>query len=81
MADKMICDVRMENADNGVIINYTEKVKRATKGSYDDYAYNYKREVYDFDDDEGEDFQEAFDRFKELFAQARKDSKNKKPGT
>ena len=71
----LICEVRMENADNGVIISWTEKTKKSTKGSYDDYSYDYKKEVYDFDedDDEGEEFNKAFDRFKELFLQAKKD--------
>lgn len=72
----------MENADNGVMICYTERCKRPGKGTYDGgYDYNPRKEVYDFDDDddeENEEFQKAFDRYKELFMQARKDRLKKK---
>jgi hypothetical protein len=85
MADKdsYIEDVNMRNADNGVIINYTERCKRKGKGTYDGgYDYNSRSEVFDFDDDdeESEEFSKAFDRYKELFMQARSDRKVKPSG-
>jgi len=67
-----IDDVRMETADNGVIICYTQK-KKTGKGKYDNYSYDYKKEVFDFDDEE--DSKEAFDRFKELFMAMKKSKK------
>jgi len=67
-----IDDVRMETADNGVIICYTQK-KKTGNGKYDNYSYDYKKEVFDFDDEE--DSQEAFDRFKELFLAMKKSKK------
>ena len=68
-----ICDVSMSNADNGVIINYTEKTKSANKGTYDNYNYEYRKEV--FAEDKIED---AFKRYKELFLMAREHEKSKK---
>lgn len=67
-----IDDVRMESADNGVIICYTEK-RKTGNGKYDNYTYDYKKEVFDFDYEE--DSQEAFDRFKTLFLAAKKAKK------
>jgi hypothetical protein len=67
-----IDDVRMETADNGVIICYTQK-KKTGNGKYDNYSYDYKKEVFDFDDEE--DSKEAFDRFKELFLAMKKSKK------
>ena len=64
-----IDDVRMEYASNGEIICYNEK-RKTGNGKYDNYTYDYKKEVFDFDD-EG-DSQEAFDRFKELFLAMKK---------
>lgn len=73
-------DVNMRNASNGVIISYCVRIKN-TKSTYDDYSYNRKEEVFDFDDDEGSaEFQEAFDRYKELFIMARNDEKLVKGG-
>lgn len=68
-----ISDVRMEPAKNGVIISYCEKTeKKGSKGTYDNCSYSYPKEVYDFDSDETKDakFDEAFNRFKELWKQA-----------
>lgn len=79
--DRYIEDVNMANADNGVIISYCDRTKRKGKGTYDmGYDYNRRTEVFDFDDDdeESEEFMKAFDRFKELFIQARKDRNIKK---
>lgn len=70
--DAQIEGVSMDNAENGVIISYSTKTKAPGKGTYDGYTHNYCKEVFDFDDDEGEDFDKAFNRFKELFKQARK---------
>jgi hypothetical protein len=78
--DSYIEDVSMQNADNGVIIRYCERIKRKGKGTYDGgYDYNSRSEVFDFDDDdeESEEFSKAFDRFKELFMQARADKRDK----
>lgn len=63
----LISDLRMEPAKNGVIISYTEKTKAPGKSTYDNYNYKYEKEVFDFDDTEGEKFEEAFKRFKELW--------------
>lgn len=81
--DSYIEDVNMQNADNGVIISFCERIKRKGKGTYDGgYDYNRRQEVFDFDDDdeESEEFAKAFERFKELFMQARADRKTK-PGS
>jgi hypothetical protein len=67
-----IDDVRMESADNGVIICYSEK-RKTGNGKYDNYTYDYKKEVFDFDEEE--DSKEAFDRFKELFMAMKKSKK------
>lgn len=78
--DSYIEDVSMRNADNGVTISWCDRTKRKGKGTYDGgYDYNSHSEVYDFDDDdkESEEFTKAFDRFKELFVQARMDAKDK----
>lgn len=72
MPTNPIDDVRMESADNGVIICYTEK-RKTGNGKYDNYTYDYKKEVFDFDEEE--DSQEAFDRFKTLFLAAKKAKK------
>lgn len=81
--ESYIEDVNMSNADNGVIISYCERTKRKGKGTYDGgYEYNRRQEVFDFDNDEeeSEEFKEAFDRYKELFLQARKDANIMKGG-
>lgn len=78
--DSYIENVNMRNADNGVIINYTTRTKMKGKGTHDGgYSYDDCTEVFDFDDDdeESEEFEKAFDRFKELFMQARSDRKTK----
>lgn len=72
--DTYIEDVNMANADNGVIISYCERTKRKGKGTFDGgYDYNYRKEVFDVDDEDEEktEFNKAFDRFKELFMEAR----------
>lgn len=81
MADEKsyIEDVNMSNADNGVIISYCERTPRKGKGVYDGCMdYNRRQEVFDFDDDESEEFNQAFDRYKELFLKARADRSKKK---
>jgi hypothetical protein len=71
-----IQDLRMEPATNGVIISYCVKKEKATKNTYDNCSYDYKKEVYDFDMGEKEeggekkDIDGAFERFKELWKQA-----------
>lgn len=72
MPTNPIDDVRMECADNGVIICYNEK-RKTGNGKYDNYTYDYKKEVFDFDEEE--DSKEAFDRFKELFMAMKKGKK------
>lgn len=64
MTSNQIDEVRMEPAVNGVIICYTEKKKRLGQGDYDNYSYDYKKEVFDFDEEE--DVEKAFMRFREL---------------
>lgn len=64
--DEKICDVNMQNAENGVLVTYTEKTKGAGKGTYDNYNYEYRKEVFS-----EKDMEKGFERFKELFLQAR----------
>lgn len=68
--ESKICDVRMENADNGVIVSYTEKTPKKGGGTYDNMSYEYCKEVFSEDDMES-----GFKRFKELFLQAREHEK------
>jgi len=70
---KKISDVSMSPAKNGIIISYCEKTEKSGgKGTYDNCNYTYPKEVFDFDADENKEdkFNEAFDRFKELWKQA-----------
>jgi hypothetical protein len=71
-ADSYIEDVSMDNADNGVMVCYTERTKSAGKGTYDCHDYNRRKEVF-----AEEQMEDGFERFKELFMQAR-NHKNKK---
>ena len=76
MAKTYVENVSMSNATNGVIIEYREcTVKDPKKGNtYENMDSQYKKEVYDVDDeDESEDseFEKAFARYKELFKQER----------
>jgi hypothetical protein len=72
---------RIEPADNGVIICYDERITHpAKKGeTYRNTEYTSRKEVFDFDADEDQDeeFEKAFTRFKELWQQASKDKKVK----
>lgn len=70
MPEGKIDSVSMESAENGVIISYSVCKKKAGAGQYDNMSYDYKKEVFDFDEEE--DSQEAFDRFKELFLAMKK---------
>lgn len=63
--------LRLEPASNGVIICYDVKTKKAGAGTYDNYSYDYRKEVFDFDSGE-EAFDEAFERFKTLWKAAAK---------
>lgn len=63
-----ISDVNMTAAKNGIIISYCEKTENNKKGTFDNCSYEYPKEVFDFDSDDGEkDMTEAFERFKELW--------------
>ena len=63
-----ISSLRMEPADNGVIICYdVQKKKTASKGSFDNCSYEYKKEVFDVDGESKEGLNEAFERYKELW--------------
>jgi len=44
----MFTDVRLEGAENGLVLHYTEKVKKASASEYENYDYNYKQKVYKF---------------------------------
>jgi len=69
MANK-IDYLRMEPADNGVIISYDEYVKAPGAGQYDNIRCKSHKEVFDFDEDGDEDdTDKAMTRFKELFKQ------------
>jgi len=46
--NSMYTDVRLEGAENGLVLHYTEKVKRPGSSEYDNYDYNYKQKVYKF---------------------------------
>lgn len=67
MATTKYSYLRMEPADNGVIISWDEQTKTGT-GKYDNTEYKSKKEVFDFDSDDKEDgLEKAFARFKELW--------------
>ena len=55
-----IDDLRMEPAENGIIVCYSEKTKPKSGRSFDNCNYNYKKEVFESTD-------KAFSRFKELW--------------
>lgn len=58
----------MEPATNGVIISYTEKVKKeGSKKTFDDCSYQNRKEVFDIDEDHNDSIDKAFVRFKELW--------------
>lgn len=44
----MYTDVRLEGAENGLVLHYTEKVKKPSASEYENYDYNYKQKVYKF---------------------------------
>ena len=72
-------DVSISNADNGVIVRYCERTKSEGKGCYDSYDYKRREEVFNTMDEDGDEgFEEAFNRFKELFMQARNHQLSKK---
>lgn len=65
-----ITSLSMEPATNGFIISYCIKTKRPGKGEFDNCNYDYPKEVFDIDeDDEDNDLEKAFTRFKELAMQ------------
>lgn len=70
---KKIEYLRIEPADNGLIISYDERNESSSSGeksTYDMPSYVSRKEVFDFDDpsEKNEGFEEAMARFKELFA-------------
>ena len=67
--DTYIEDVSMDNADNGVTVSYTERKKEKSKGTYECYDHNRRKEVFSEDGEGGIDA--GFDRFKVLFMEAR----------
>lgn len=66
-----IQDVRMEPADNGVMIGYTEKIKTPDKGHYDNCSYEYRKIVVERADGEDDDalIDRAGTKFVELWKQ------------
>ena len=60
--------LRMEPASNGFIISYSERVEKPGKGQFDNCQYLDRKEVFDVDDGDQEenDLEKAFARFKEL---------------
>lgn len=58
--------LRLEPADNGFVVCWTECTKSSTGGTYGNTMYNYHEEV--FKDDESE---KAIGRFKDLRKQMR----------
>ena len=71
--------LRMDPADNGVIISWTEKTKKAKtdKNTYDNYSYKECKLVYDVDNKEKpeEGLNEAFSKFRELWERSYKEMK------
>jgi len=63
------CDVRMESAENGVIICYSVKEKTLGGGTYD-YSYNYKKEVFPIPDGDKKAMVSAMERFLALTKKA-----------
>lgn len=60
--------LRMEPADNGVIISWTERTPSNSKGTFENSMYKDHKEVYDIDEDnEEDDIEKAFSKFKELW--------------
>ena len=54
--DSKISDVRMEAANNGVVISYCEKIeKKGSKSTYDNCSYNYPKLVIQQEDEESTD--------------------------
>ena len=69
--------LRMEPADNGVIISYNIKTQSVnTKNSFDNCSYKEHKEVYDIDDENEETLDEAFKRFRELWTKSYKEMKS-----
>jgi len=69
MAKTTISELSMTPAKNGFIISYCEKVEKTNGGkdTYNNCDYNYPKEVFDIDDNDGaEDIEKAFTRFREL---------------
>lgn len=71
--------LRMEPADNGVIITWTEKTKSPSKGTFDNCTYKDHKLVYDMDSDEVDEskngLEEAFAKYKELWMKSYKEMK------
>ncbi len=41
-------NVRLEGAENGLVLHYTEKTKKPGSSEYENYDYQYKQKVYKF---------------------------------
>lgn len=70
--------LRMEPADNGVVITWTEKTKTPSKGTYDNCTYKDHKLVYDIDEevDGGKtDIDKAFAKFRELWEKSYQEMK------
>lgn len=69
--------LRMEPADNGVIICYDVKtMSKGSKGQFDNCQYKSHKEVFDIDgENEDESIDKAFSRFKELWMKSYKEMK------
>lgn len=64
-----IDSLSIEKAENGYLICYTIKTKNisSNKNTFDNYSYDYKKEVFDVDtEDEAEDMSEFKNRLLEL---------------
>ena len=68
-----ISDVRLEPADNGVILSWTERKESKSKNTYDNCTWDYKKELFEGDANSADAMASAFDdampRFKELWKQ------------
>lgn len=81
--DKSKCTIdylRMEPADNGVVITWTEKTKTPSKGTYDNCSYKDHKLVYDIDesgDDNGKSgLDKAFAKYRELWEKSYQEMKS-----
>jgi len=67
MAETKIEYLRLEPATNGFILSWNERTEKSSAGknTFDNCSYREMKEVYDIDDND-DNAEEVFNRFKEL---------------